>query len=571
MIRSMFAWVAFLGVAAGAAPANYFMIKVNMGLKPNVKIEKVGENIEVKPIAEKDRSGQEKPLTVVVFVEYTKATPVTNFPMPAGCHLTEVHHKWGRTYLLTDGKHIQIGPEGKPIVRPTVAQRYATKRQDLNIAKDKSPQKYLELAEYALTNGLHTQFLSDMTDLIKMDPKEGPAAAAVKAYKKVQEDLKKPIGTDDLGIAWKDQVDGKVDRSEHYALIYDSKSPAANVESRARLARLERNLETFYYWWALKGKALPPPERRLVAVLIEEPANFKINHRAFDSVPLVADGFYARRDNLVVLSTNRVDGPSDPIYRRITELIQAGWDLKNIMSPKWTLPRTIKASPLEIAYAQTMALVKKCLDEESEIATTSHQGSRQLLASLGMLPRAVEMPEWIQFGFPAFFETPKFDPLIHTGAFWPTTGAPSWTYLVQWKVWEQENQLEEPEKAIRNVLEDTYFDQAKAGKDDVVLLKARTMAWSLTYYLMERQLDGLLRYSEELSKLPRDLEFDGAVHLACFARAFKLANADGSINDAKLDALAREWYKFIAITPVQMPELLQEATRQLRDRKERMK
>lgn len=571
MLRSLLAWSAFFGLAAGLAQANYFMIKVNMGLKPTVKVETVGTTIEVKPVTEKDKSGQEKPLTVVVFVEYTKAAPVTNFPLPAGCYLTEVTHKWGRTYLITDGKHIQIGPEGKPIVRPTVFQRYETKRKDLNIAKNKTPQVYLDLAEYALTNGLYTQFQADMADLIKMEPKDGEAAAAVKAYKKVQEDLKKPIARDDLGVSWKDQINGKLDRSEHYTLIYDSQSPAANVEARNRLARLERNLETFYYWWALRGKALPPPERRLVAVLIEETANFKNNHRAFDSVPLVADGFYARRDNLIVLSNNRVDGPSEPIYRRITELIQGGWDLKNIMSPKWTMPKTIKAGPLEVAYAQTMALVKKCLDEESEIATASHQGSRQLLAALGMLPRAVEMPEWIQFGYPAFFETPKFDPLIHTGAFWPTTGAPSWTYLVQWKVWEQEKQLEEPEKAIRNVLQDTYFNQAKKDNDDVALLKARTMAWSLTYYLMERQLEGMLRYGEELSKLPRDLEFDGDVHQACFARAFNLAKPDGSIDDVKLDNLAREWYKFIAITPVQMPELLQEATRQLRERKERMK
>ncbi|MBL8793428.1 MAG: DUF1570 domain-containing protein [Planctomycetia bacterium] len=569
MTRSMFAWLAFLGVAVGSAQANYFMIKVNMGLRPNVKVENAGGNVEVKPLKETDMGGPEKPLTVVVFVEYTKATPITNFPLPAGVHLTELQHKWGRTYLLTDGQHVQIGPEGKPIVRPTVFQRYETKRKDLNIFKNKSPQNYLDLAEYALTNGLFPQFQADMTDLIKSEPKDGPPAAAVKAYKQVQENLKQSLSRDDVGIDWKDQVSGKVDRSEHYALIYDSKSPAANIEARNRLNRLERNLETFYYWWALKGKALPAPDRRLVAVLIEEPANFKINHRAFDSVPLVADGFYARRDNLVVLSTNRVDGPSDPVYRRITELIQGGWDLKNIMSPKWTLPRTMKASPIEIAYAQTMALVKKCLDEESEIATTSHQGSRQLLAALGMLPRGVEMPEWIQFGWPAFFETPKFDPLIHTGAFWPTTGAPSWTYLVQWKVWEQEKQLEEPEKAIRNVLQDTYFDRAKAENDDVLLLKARTMAWSFTYYLMERQLDGLLRYGEELAKLPRDLEFDGDIHLACFARAFNMARPDGTLDDAKLDALAREWYKFIAITPVQMPELLQEASRQLRDRKDR--
>jgi hypothetical protein len=179
----------------------------------------------------------------------------------------------------------------------------------------------------------------------------------------------------------------------------------------------------------------------------------------------------------------------------------------------------------------------------------------------------------MQFGFPSFFETPKFDPYTQTGAFWAGTGAPSWTYLVQWEVWEKEKQLDPPEEALRKVVSDWYFRQSKNGTDEVALLKARTMAWSFCYYLMNRHLDKVLQAGQEFSRLPRDLEFDGDVHLACFARAFDLADPgqpDG-INKAKLEEMAKDWYKFMGLVPLPMPELFQEAHKVWKERQAKAK
>jgi hypothetical protein len=88
----------------------------------------------------------------------------------------------------------------------------------------------------------------------------------------------------------------------------------------------------------------------------------------------------------------------------------------------------------------------------------------------------------------------------------------------------------------------------------------------LTYYLAQRQLDGLIRYGQELAQLPRDLELDGEVQLNCFARALGMADGQG-LNQVKFEALAKDWYKFIGIEPLQVPELLTEAQRVMKERK----
>jgi len=117
------------------------------------------------------------------------------------------------------------------------------------------------------------------------------------------------------------------------------------------------------------------------------------------------------------------------------------------------------------------------------------------------------------------------------------------------------------------VLTDRYFYDAKYARDPLALIKARMYAWSLTYYLSQRQLDGLLRYGQELSQLPRDLEFDGDVQLGCFARSFGLSEGKDGVNQAKLEGLAKDWYKFIGLEPMQVPELLQQAQQVLKERK----
>ena len=54
------------------------------------------------------------------------------------------------------------------------------------------------------------------------------------------------------------------DDSGHYALVHPD---GANDEAKVQLKSLERSFRNYYYWWALRGIALPVPTQRQVAVL----------------------------------------------------------------------------------------------------------------------------------------------------------------------------------------------------------------------------------------------------------------------------------------------------------------
>ena len=83
------------------------------------------------------------------------------------------------------------------------------------------------------------------------------------------------------------------------------------------------------------------------------------------------------------------------------------------------------------------------------LAAVTHESTRQLLTATGLLPRNVVLPEWVQFGLPASFETPKYDLLSQAGAFWPTFGEPNWVYLTYYKLWEKEKEAgRDPRKAF---------------------------------------------------------------------------------------------------------------------------
>src|SRR5262249_40424972 len=151
--------------------------------------------------------------------------------------------------------------------------------------------------------------------------------------------------------------------------------------------------------------------------------------------PLVADGFTARRENVAVFSGKRLDEAFTALDKNNQALWQTSrWKREDLLKGKGL----DKAPPIQAGLFQTMALVHKCMEEESERAASSHEVIRQLLAATEMLPRNVMAPEWIQFGMPSFFETPVG---ASWPAFWPGVGAPSWNYRVKFKLLEDDGKL----------------------------------------------------------------------------------------------------------------------------------
>ncbi len=606
--------LALLGCLAGVAHGDYLMIRVNLGIPPlppkekpknapggfmmgpggipmmipNGGIQQPGMPSWMQRRDPKSRPPRTKgdkvkqvaassgpPVAVVVFVEFKRGGKDIIDPNLEKTY-TPIRHKWGLTYLAFDQHIVEIRALTK---KPSLAQRYKDLRDDVFRPGNRTPRKLLELAEWTLVHNVVAEkrdandqpgfeFPNVMAELLKLEAtvNEPDIRKALEAYKKVTADLQKPIDKDDAKY-WKEKLGlGKVTRSDHYVLLYDSDGGKAPPEVVDRLKRLEQNYQLYYSWFALRGLALAPPDKKLVAALVDSPAEFRRQHEAFDAVPIVADGLYARRENIVVFSGSRLDGASDAFNKHISDLVRSGWDFKALLRGKGRRGK----DNAEVAYAQTMALVHKCLQEESELATVSHEGTRQLLTATGFLPRGVLMPEWLQFGLPSAFETPKYDPFTRTGAFYPLFAGPSWTYLINFKLMDQEKRLKgkELDNELKGILTDSEFREATLSSDPFAQLRARTMAWSLCYYLVQRRLDGLRRYGQELAKLPRDLEFDDAVHINCFARAFGLEDPKqpGQIDPAKLHEFAADWHQFIAeTTPVPMKEMLKEAEDALKE------
>jgi hypothetical protein len=210
-----------------------------------------------------------------------------------------------------------------------------------------------------------------------------------------------------------------------------------------------------------------------------------------------------------------------------------------------------------IAYMQTLVLVEKALAVEAERATISHEATRQLLFATGMLPRNVEVPEWIQYGLSSFFETPP-------GAFYPGVGLPSWTNLIDFKYHRKKGHLGAPKDALLSLVSDRYFlksresakllDASRSRPDHLVNRAkddqevARSTAWALVYFLAkEGKLHTLLKYSQELDRLPRDLELSPRVLRGCFTRAYGLP-------DNRLQEVANEWFSGMENTVLEIQE-----------------
>jgi hypothetical protein len=492
-----------------------------------------------------------EPLWVITVVETTRGINPREFLNPQG---TVITHKWGSTWLFHIEKSATERIAYKPLtmgngqMMPSVSERFKLESRKTHASDKPSAEDLLKLAEWALTHGLLNSFTQTMDELVTVDKNHRSAVA----YAQVKAALEAPAAANKDANTWKDRLNAAYHLTDggHYTLLHQL-PPSEKATVQARLDRLENTLKGYYYWFALKGVALPVPQQRLLAVLVSQKEEFDRDRQMFEIPFLVSDGFYARRDNLAIFSANRLD-----------ESYQA---LKDFVKPELA-----KYDPAQLLKAKgdpragTALLMLKAMEEDAERAAVTHEGSRQLLAASGLLPRAVTAPRWVEFGVGSFFETP-------TGAPWTSIGAPHPTlddqnnYLLQYQTASKKKKLDPPAEALESVITDRYFHQTRHGRDKTALTKARTMSWALVYFLAQAKLDGLQRYFAELSRQPRDLEFDADTLRDAFARAFGLLDRNGKMDQGKVTRLANEWHEFMIRTPLELNEIMEEVRKTQND------
>jgi hypothetical protein len=496
-------------------------------------------------------------------------------------------HKWGTTTLFNDNKSLQV----VTIPLKPLGKLYEEQR----VRPNQTPEQRHQLAKWCLQHGLVRSHEAVMDKLVEEFGKKtntlGRAVGeALDAYMKVKKELADPVTRNDHLNKWRAKLSWRVYETEHYGLIYSA--PLNNppeVESRAK--NLENNLKSFYYWFAVQGVTLPVPKERLVAILMDQTSEFLAYQEAYDMArtifriildkdgkvvevkefydpeTIASDGFYLPQEHVTMFSTRRLDIPS-LVFAKRTQSVYNGWDraelLKGVAPLKGKIhPKVLenKITPDEVAYAETFALLDRALEDEAETAAVSLEGSRQLLAHIGLLNKRVLTPQWLDFGMGSFFEMPKgpFHKVQGAAkvAYWPGMGSPSWAYLKPFQDMLraekltgilEKNQLALGATLVRRTVSDFYFSHPLVPNEprQDILHRARMMSWALTYYLMMSNFEGLQKYTAELSKMPRDLEFDEATQTKLFAQCFGLYNeAKDQVDETKLHEFVKKWLDYM--------------------------
>jgi hypothetical protein len=513
---------------------------------------------------------------VIVAVELEHDQKITNDNL----QIKQWKHHWGATAEFNDNINIIVDQ----LKHKTPHKKFAEDKARAIAKKDHDAREFLGLAEYALNHGLVDEGIAVLDDLAKSMPAGASEHAknVIAKYKEVRDALAKPAADGPAVADWRKRLSSytpATSKDGHYVMFFNDQTKEVPEEVKRRLDLLEQNMRAFYAWFALHEIALKVPEEKLVTIMAADTTTYRQQRAAIDAPPTVSDGFFAPRDNVAVFSNQRMDEPYQVFSKMMQESVWKKYPNRDALLKGLQAPRDLKKEKdwkNEFRRIQTLALVDKALEHEAEVASVTHEGSRQLAIAADLFPRTLAAPEWISFGFASLFDTPKGPYPGANGAakvaFWQTYGSPNWAYARPFVIWANSKdpltKLDDPALALKRTVTDYFFQTARRDVKDEVdatlpeserkkkeqqinrskeeLLRARAQAWGLTYYLAQNRVQDLLTYFQELSKLPRDLELDDQTMLMTFARAFKLLNADGTaIDEGKLAVLANSWFDFV--------------------------
>ena len=103
---------------------------------------------------------------------------------------------------------------------------------------------------------------------------------------------------------------------------------------------------------------------------------------------------------------------------------------------------------------------------------------------------------------------------------WLTLGEPNPEFVFLLTKLKRENELDQGADVIRRIVQRWLFPQSphsSQGRGRTEQSRGNRLV--LCFHLARKEPARLKRYFEELARMPRDLELDDEVLLACFARA----------------------------------------------------
>jgi hypothetical protein len=430
----------------------------------------------------------------------------------------------------------------------SIAKRYFNEHTRVFSGASGHPEarKVLDLARWCLEHGLLDKFAETMDSLNTADDKKLEQVAIYLELKdKLKEPLRQPAETEKRTRLF----DGynKTTKAPHFVVYSDGNVTQSNVDSR--LNKMEDTFKAVYYWFALKGQRLSlPAERQTVLICSARDREFQKLQKNLSGGTQVVDGFFCRRENIVVLNPEPLDAGYGMLLRKGATKWENGYSRSNILAGD-TSTKAFPSSATQVdkINATGMALMIRTLENDAETASVTHMVGRQLSYAASVLPRNVIAPEWVQFGAGSFFETPS-------GAPWVGYTGPSPLYMPAFRDLQggkKDLKLEAtPLDTLKAVVKDQYFREAggTSAEKAALLRRARATSWALTYYLMQERLDDMRAFYHELAKMPRDMELDGEVVWSAFVRTVG--------GDAKAAELADRWFKFMTSEKLDCEELV---------------
>jgi len=491
-----------------------------------------------------------------------------------------LRHRWGSTIISKHWRspgHASI----KVITEPKLEGR-------LIHAREQYGKSGFTLAEWMLAHWTYPgtdkpdQFTFDMQrefehfvdELAKRPNMDAKDQSKVQALLAVREALNKDAAQPDDELARLAPIIGdgyNLLKSKHYVLLHQ---PRDDKAADRQIHRFEKAYAACLYWAALKGQTAIVPQKRLIVVMAESKGKFDLLHKAFDNVPMTADGFYDALDNVAVISRYRLDASYEQFQTMANDLEKRLGDqfpMEKLLKGDFKLSAKQLAGDgdvgvQDINLGKVVALAGEAAREEGEIHAVTHEAAQQLAVATGMLPRRVKLPQSVRFGVAAFMESAKSSGDLDSAALWSGLGGHHWTYLPFVKklleaessgamVYEThgnaEKKIKVPKLGMIRILTDGGFDQAdKADKaeQEVYVTKARAEAWSLMAYLMKEKSSNWARFCQELSQCPPDMDLSQETIELAFGRAFDLTDpASDKIDPAKLQQLESSWRSWLGV------------------------
>jgi hypothetical protein len=525
-----------------------------------------------------------------------------------------VKHQFGYANLLMDNTSTQLYLD----MGPQATKGNKTRFTELNSKHLRLPavpdgQAMLDLVNEALENGFVPEAMKYSDELLAaVNDKKAKTSPQVDrflaAYAKIREDIVRPAKSASDGGVWKDRIGfgyGGVKEfvSPHYHVLFWD---GMDAELNRRVAQLEDNFKAFFLVNALRGVAIPVPEKPLIVVLAKSTTDVRNLSASLDGMPAISDGFYSPDHGILVLSPERLDAVSQTFNRQIQDMFRQGISRAQLLAgegPKIDDKGYVKDSKTstEVARMQTWVIAERYAEEEAEWAAVSREGTRQLLHATGLLPQHVSLPLWLAEGSANYYHRPKGPAFSQDGDKDVITVALSTGYGVPNYVRQKQfsellrlgqfsvNSKDKPNagQMLRNVVTDAYFNAAVSGLDidnpklplppappkpaagapatmpapedpvvvkrrraEFLVMKSQATAWSLYYFLAKVHGPGLERYVAELNKMPRDLPLGEFTRIEAFARAFNLS-LDGKKADGKstFEELGAAWLQYMATVP----------------------